>query len=257
MGINDLNIEEFLAGEYDPDSLKVLLSEGQSAYQSAQNLDKKNRELIGENRKYQSQYKQAEELLASKGFDWDSFKDFNPNPNNDEQIKKFQTQLENERRSYDARLKEIQTQAEIAAKERDELRASVEQGKIRQAYFDAAKNAGVSPDFIDDYYHVLQGRGIQMYVDQETGEVKAKRGTDVLDYTPEAMLTNLKADSNYQRYYSGKFAGGSGTNPQPGGGRGSVSNPFAKESFNLTEQTRIARENPQLAQQLKQLAEGG
>lgn len=43
-------------------------------------------------------------------------------------------------------------------------------------------------------------------------------------------------------------AGGSGYNPANSGG---IKNPFAKETFNLTEQGRLYRENPALAESLK------
>lgn len=47
--------------------------------------------------------------------------------------------------------------------------------------------------------------------------------------------------------------GGGGTNP-PGAGGGAQKNPWAKETFNLTEQGRILTTNPTLAAQLKAAA---
>ena len=92
-----------------------------------------------------------------------------------------------------------------------------------------------------------------MYVD-ESGAVKGRRDGDVIDYTLDALLTNFKADPSHQKYFAGKSGGGSGT--MPGMGKAGGKNPFAAESFNMTEQTRLTRENPVLAAQMKELANG-
>ncbi len=47
--------------------------------------------------------------------------------------------------------------------------------------------------------------------------------------------------------------GGSGNNPAARGG-GTVNNPWAKDHFNLTEQSKIAKENPEMAKQLMEAA---
>ena len=46
-----------------------------------------------------------------------------------------------------------------------------------------------------------------------------------------------------------------GRNPQSGSGVGGGNNPYRKDTFNLSEQMRLEKENPQLAQQLQALAE--
>ncbi|WDU82280.1 hypothetical protein [Caloramator sp. Dgby_cultured_2] len=46
---------------------------------------------------------------------------------------------------------------------------------------------------------------------------------------------------------------GSGSNPA-GGTNSTIKNPWAKETFNLTEQAKILKENPALAEQLKAAA---
>lgn len=45
-----------------------------------------------------------------------------------------------------------------------------------------------------------------------------------------------------------------GRNPNKGGNGGSTKNPYAKDSFNLTEQMRLETENPELAKQLRAAA---
>lgn len=48
-----------------------------------------------------------------------------------------------------------------------------------------------------------------------------------------------------------KSAGKAGSGHRQPGGAGGQKNPFSKESLNLTEQARLVRENPQLAEQMK------
>lgn len=48
--------------------------------------------------------------------------------------------------------------------------------------------------------------------------------------------------------------GGAGVRATNAGSGGGTKNPWAKDSFNLTEQVRLARENPTLAQQMKAVA---
>ncbi len=48
-----------------------------------------------------------------------------------------------------------------------------------------------------------------------------------------------------------------GRNPQSGTSGTKTNNPYAKETFNLSEQMRLERENPELAKQLQALAEVG
>ena len=63
----------------------------------------------------------------------------------------------------------------------------------------------------------------------------------------EGQLENLKKEASY--LFEDVPAGGSGFNPSglPNG----MKNPFSVEHFNLTEQARIYKENPNLAAQLK------
>jgi hypothetical protein len=49
-------------------------------------------------------------------------------------------------------------------------------------------------------------------------------------------------------------AGGSGYRPGGGAAPATTKNPFARETFNLTEQIALRKENPQLAEQLKAAA---
>ena len=251
--IGDLNIDDFLGGELNPDEIRALLSEGQSAYNSVKNLSSKNGQLIGEIRTAKGKYSDVETKLAAKGLTIEQLETLDLNPTNDAQIAQFKQQLDNERLLAQRQIAEIQKTSQQATEERDRLLSVVELGKVQSVYRDAAKVAGVSIDFTDDYFAILQSRGVKMYVD-ESGAVKGRRDGDVIDYTLDALLTNFKADPSHQKYFASKSGGGSGT--VPGMGKAGSKNPFAAESFNMTEQTRLTRENPVLAAQMKELANG-
>ena len=68
----------------------------------------------------------------------------------------------------------------------------------------------------------------------------------------DKVLAHLKSKYPFLVDASG-ITGGGASNNNSGGGAADT-NPFAKGSFNLTEQARISRDNPQLAAQLKQAA---
>lgn len=97
----------------------------------------------------------------------------------------------------------------------------------------------------------LHGRDLDL---DETGDPYRKVG-EFDKQTLAQIVEDIR--SNADNHYKFKPKGGKG-NDSPGAGSGSggvTGNPFAAKSFNLTEQSRIMRENPALAARLK--AEAG
>ena len=250
--LGELNIDEFLSTEFNNEELRALLVEGQALHQAVPKLTLKNKELIGEVRSIKGRYNEVETKLVSKGLTIEDLDSFNPNPNNDDQIKKFQSQLENERNLSKRQIDEYKSQAEQAQAQSQQLRQTVSRSKINESYRVAAKTVGVADEFIDDYKAVLEARGVIFSVDDETGVVKGRRATDVIDVDIPSLLTNFKGDPVHQKYFAGRSAGGSGT--IPGMGKNGVANPWLPEQFNVSEQTRIANLDENLALQLMELA---
>jgi hypothetical protein len=248
MGLID---SDFTGHELSSDVLSAL-DEGKTAFTEVFKLRGKNTELLGEKKAIQEKYRVIEEKLISKGLSIEALDTLDLNASNDEQLKRFQSQLETERNQFKSSTGELSAKLELANKEREQLLQKIEQSQIKNQYQQAAKVAGVDADFADDYYSILQARGVQMYVDQETGEVRGKRPSDVVDYTLETLITNFKADPTHQRYFAGKFGGGSGLNPSSG--RTGTPNPFHPDTFNLTEQSNIYRQDPARAIELQRLA---
>ena len=249
----ELNIDEFLGGELNTEELRALLVEGLALHQAVPKLTNKNKELIGEVRTIKNRYNEVETKLVSKGLTVEDLDSFNPNPNNDEQIKKFQTQLENERNLNKRQIDDYKLQVEQAQTQTQQLKQAVTRTKINEGYRSAAKSVGVADDFVDDYQAVLESRGVVFSVDDETGIVKGRRATDVIDVDVTSLLTNFKGDTHHQKYFAGRSAGGSGSTP--GMGKSGVANPWMEDQFNLSEQTRIANLDPNLASQLIELSQ--
>lgn len=250
MGLGDLDLTTF--DFTDTDAVKAALSEGQTAYKEVGKLRGKNTEVIGEKKAALDRLTAAEEKLKAKGLSFDTLDTFDPGATSEETLKKFQAQIDSERTTYASKSAELAAKLEAATREQSVLSERLQQQQIRQHYAAAAKVAGVDPDFTDDYFSILLSRGVEMKIDPESGEVRGKRPNDVLDYSLDTLLTNFKADPTHQKYYAGKFGGGSGTNPN--GGKSGTANPFHPDTINLTEQGRIYRENPARAMELQKLA---
>ena len=69
---------------------------------------------------------------------------------------------------------------------------------------------------------------------------------------PAELAKKLREDKDYQHFFKADFVPGSGTNFGDGGDK--PTNPWAKETFNLTKQMQLTRENPTLAAKLKKQA---
>lgn len=69
--------------------------------------------------------------------------------------------------------------------------------------------------------------------------------------TLDQLLTEMKETEVFAPAFRGSRATGGGANGSGRGSGGAVKNPWKKETFNLTEQGRLIRENPDLAQRLR------
>lgn len=94
----------------------------------------------------------------------------------------------------------------------------------------------------------------QVVVVDEDGDPRMTKDGKSMDI--RALVDELKADSDFSALFEG--SGTSGSSARPSGSKGGNAspgkNPFAKDSLNLTEQMRLMRENPALANKLQQQA---
>jgi hypothetical protein len=252
VAIGDLNLDELDFA--DTDAIKAALSEGQTAYNRVKLIENQKSELLGEKKTVQAKYRELEDKLKSKGLSIDTLDTFDPSAGSDEQLQRFKDQLSQQEQLAASKTNELSSKLELAEKERGQLVARMERFQIEQHYNTVAPATGVNPDFSSDLLMRLRADGVQISIDQETGDVRGKRPNDVVDYALDTLLTNLKGDTKYQKYFMGKFGGGSGTNPNTG--KAGFSNPFDPASPDLTEQTRLFRADPIRAMELQKLAGG-
>lgn len=94
----------------------------------------------------------------------------------------------------------------------------------------------------------------QVVVVDEDGDQRMTKDGKPMDI--RALVDELKSDQDFSALFDG--TGTSGSSARPSGSKGGNAtpgkNPFAKESLNLTEQMRLARENPALANKLQSQA---
>lgn len=136
-------------------------------------------------------------------------------------------------------LQEAKTQLGTVTKENEGLKGSITEGRIGDQLRSEATKAGMQGTAIDDFVS-LSLKGFKL---DEKGKAITEDGLDV---------TTFVSDQKKARPFlwpAGNGAGGTGAD---GKGGHTGPNPFKKgATFNLTEQGRITRENPDLAKQLQ------
>lgn len=133
-----------------------------------------------------------------------------------------------------------------AVSERDGLKNERRADKIRAALTDAAVKGKVIDTALEDV--ILYGERVFDLTDD--GNIIVKDG---VGFTPGIDATNWLQDMQAKRPHwwppsQGGGAGGSG------GGGNDTTNPWKKDQWNMTEQGKIYKENPERAAQLAKLA---
>lgn len=146
-------------------------------------------------------------------------------------------------KQLEAKLKRLERERAEAISTRDTL-----EGKWRDSRKAAAIAAAIGKhQWIDsDAASVLLERSLRWEGDELLCDVDGKL------VPPEEGATHLAKSRPALVKATG--AGGSGYRPGGGPAPGVTKNPFARETFNLTEQIALRKENPQLADQLKAAA---
>ena len=87
--------------------------------------------------------------------------------------------------------------------------------------------------------------------------VELKDGAALIDGAPMAeFVTGWKASDTGRVYLAAPVSSGGGAPPAAPSAQAAQPNPWARESFNLTEQGRLLREDPDLATRLQKKATG-
>lgn len=169
---------------------------------------------------------------------------------------KVRTQIESAREEISGQFAEKLAAAE---RERDEAVSKLRNNTIRDVAMQAiSKSEGVAKLLLP---HVVNAIILE---ETESGElvprIRGEGGTPAFSAAKpheymgvEEYVLSLKDDDDFAYAFKGNGARGSGAS-SAGSGRSGTANPFAKETLNLTEQVRMAKENPVRAAQLKAAA---
>lgn len=138
-------------------------------------------------------------------------------------------------KQLEAKLKTAQRQIESLTAERDQIQAQARDAQL-SADLSAAvgKHSFVDNEIVGNY---LRSRvewvdGKPMFKDDKGGMVPLEEGAAYIAKTKPHLV---------------KSSGAAGSGHTPAGGAGAQKNPWSKATFNLTEQGRLMRDNPQQA----------
>lgn len=160
--------------------------------------------------------------------------------------------------------KELEKARDEAIAAKDQELSSME-GTLKSHLMEAAAKAAIAeekgkvkpllPYVLNKLSFVKEGGQYAVRVLDEDGEVRLTK--DGKDMGIRELVQELKADQDFSALFEGTGISGSGSRPTGTGGSGgapSGNNPWAKGTFNLTQQMKIEAENPALAKRLQSQA---
>lgn len=162
----------------------------------------------------------------------------------------IKSELENQLSAQSAQqLKELQEQIQTLKDGLEAERRQKTEALVRGEFTNALGSVGaISPKQV---LTILQAEG-RVKVSNENGVEKIVGLYKGEELAPAELAKRLREDTDYQHLFKADNMSGSGATFTDGTEK--KSNPFAKDSYNLTAQMKLLRENPQLAAQLKKEA---
>ncbi|TCS78777.1 phage scaffolding protein [Tepidibacillus fermentans] len=160
-----------------------------------------------------------------------------------EQRKLYKQQAEDLNKQLDDMKKQVKGNEELQNRIQElQTKLQESEGKIKDVSISAAiKMAAMKANAKDPDI-------ISMLIDKSKLNIKEDGSIEGLDEQLQSI-----AESKAFLFGDVQTKIGGASNP-PGGANPTVKNPWAKETFNLTEQAKILKENPALAEQLKAAA---
>ena len=148
-------------------------------------------------------------------------------------------------------------QVQAIAAERDSLNARLTAIQVDQGVITTATKKGLRPSAIPDItarartvFRLVQGAPVAYEADGQTVRV----GRDgITPMTLDEWVDQQVADAPHL-FETNAGGGAAGSGSGGAGGNRSVKNPFRKETWNLTEQMKLQKTDPQLAARLKAAA---
>lgn len=165
---------------------------------------------------------------------------------NAEKLAEMEAKLAEVRKNAEKAIADAKAEAE---KEREALRRTEKQRVIATAIAEAKANTKLGK-LIDDMIDVrLRDDGTFETVVLKDGQPRTK-GLTADPMSVSDLLGELKESDDWSIFFAPEGKGGSGASPAGSGGTSVSVNPFKKETRNVTEQMRLAKENPAKAREL-------
>lgn len=123
--------------------------------------------------------------------------------------------------------------------------------KCIQDFNKAAEGFDIEPSGRDYLFEAIYGHDGSKFIERDLGEGMKLYNTD--GQTGVAATKAFFA-TDFGKKWIRNISSGGGAGTTPGSQQPQVVNPFKKETFNLTEQARLLKENPELYKQMKAAA---
>jgi hypothetical protein len=161
---------------------------------------------------------------------------------------KYQDLYEKDKTDFAKRLEQIEKERAQERLDRENEQKTLAAEKLKTATI---------LEFSKPEYNVFDPEQLFMLIGPQIRFSEAGKlisGDEYKEVAISDFLTGLKDQPRYQNQFKANGANGSGSTPSQGSGGSGTVNPWKKESFNLTQQGRMMRENPTLAASMKAAA---
>lgn len=240
-GLDEARAELYTQGD---DGRYYLDAEGVDDLPDVQGLKKKRDELL------EAQRKLREQLKAFDGLDPEAARQAL------EELEAREADKLKDKGEFDKLREKIEAKhSEEVAKIRAEVEKRdgfIERLLIENALSEAIEKAGVLPQYREAVKALLRQKGPKVV--QDDGDYRAVFETDMGEATISTYVETWARSDEAAAFLPASGKSGSGATGSGGGSGSGHANPWKKETFNITEQGRITRENPDLAKRLKAAA---
>lgn len=250
MAIEKEQLLEILGSEGDAsvkaESLKTLIDDDFEAQLTAIKL---NREEIKEEKKQEiAKRKAIEEQLVSLKAESAKLEEQLKSASPDEIKKVFEQKLQDAANIHEKKILEMQATSDIQKSRIQELESIQLMHECEQEFNKAISGKNISPDCLNDFKDFVLGFNCCKFTKKPYGEgqsiLATKDGLTIKQVVDASCNTTFGKNCMLNNSFGGGAEGGTNSGT-------STNNPFKKETFNLTEQGRLWKEDSALARTLQ------
>lgn len=161
---------------------------------------------------------------------------------------KYQDLYDKDKTAFEKRLAQIEQERAQERLDRENEQKTLAAEKLKTATILELSKPEYNV-FDPEQLFMLVGSQIRL---SESGKLIS--GDEYKEVAISDFLSSLKEQPRYQNQFKANGANGSGSTPSQGSGGSGTVNPWKRESFNLTLQGKLIKENPTLAASMKAAA---